>query len=56
MDKLPIPPVVRRWKRASLRKDDDDDDDDDDGVMLQLQQGLLNAVADGNVKDEIIVL
>jgi hypothetical protein len=55
MDKLPIPPVVRRWKRASLRKDDDDDDDDD-GVMLQLQQGLLNAVADGNVKDEIIVL
>jgi hypothetical protein len=53
MDKLPIPPVVRRWKRASLREDDDDDD----GVMLQLQQGLLNVVAaDGNIKDEIIVL
>jgi hypothetical protein len=47
-ERLPIPPVVRRRKRAILREDDD-------GVMLQLQQGL-NVVADGNIKDEIIVM
>lgn len=50
VERLPIPPVVRRWKRAILREDDDDD-----GVMLQLQQGL-NVVADGSIKDEIIVM
>lgn len=37
----------------SLREDEDDDDDE--GMMLQLQQGL-NVVADGNIKEEIIVM
>lgn len=36
----------------SLREDEDDDDE---GMMLQLQQGL-NVVADGNIKEEIIVM
>lgn len=32
-----------------------EDEDDDEGMMLQLQQGL-NVVADGNIKEEIIVM